>query len=319
MKFSVIVPTYNYGNFVREALESLLQQNFNKKEYEIIIVDDCSTDNTEKIIEKYLKQKHSKFPKIKYIQKKKNEGTAASYSAGIKVAKGEITCILDADDLWKPNKLAIIEKFLLQKDADLVFHGSEIIDKNGKTIAKKLMIKPKFKVLENRSACIKEVIKKSFFGPLGSTMCIKTKILKNITIPAEVGAAVDGYIFLSVILTGGKIYFINKRLSLYRSHSGSTTYALNINKAINNLNNFHFLFLHSYKNYGKKYRFLYKLSEMNLLRKKILIKEKVNKLKFQYLLFSLLPLIGLKKFIRYSLLNLSRQGYLKLREKFLKM
>ncbi len=94
-KVSVIIPTYNRAHFLCEALDSALSQTF--KDFEIIIVDDGSTDNTKQVLEKY-------GSRIYYIYQE-NKGRAEARNTGIRRAKGEHIAFLDDDDIWLPNKL----------------------------------------------------------------------------------------------------------------------------------------------------------------------------------------------------------------------
>lgn len=93
---SVIVPVYNGERFLAEAIESILAQTY--PSYEIIVIDDGSTDRTREIVLSY--------PEIKYLYQT-NAGTAAARNRGIEMARGEYLAFLDADDLWMPGKLAI--------------------------------------------------------------------------------------------------------------------------------------------------------------------------------------------------------------------
>lgn len=92
---SVIVPTYNAQEYIVEAIESILAQSYDP--LEIIIIDDGSTDNTEKILIPYLDRIHYVF--------QKNAGPAAARNLGIKMACGEFIAFADADDLWPDDKL----------------------------------------------------------------------------------------------------------------------------------------------------------------------------------------------------------------------
>jgi len=94
---SVVIATYNYASFLPTALESVLRQTFS--EYEIIVVNDGSTDNTEEVIKPYLKH-----PKVRYYAKA-NGGQATAKNFGIRKSKGQYIAFLDADDLWAPEKL----------------------------------------------------------------------------------------------------------------------------------------------------------------------------------------------------------------------
>ena len=94
-KVSVIIPTYNSAQFIAEALESVFVQTY--KDYEVIVVDDGSTDNTKEVLKPYMS-------KIRYIYKE-NGGAASARNVGIKNARGEYIAFLDSDDLWLPEKL----------------------------------------------------------------------------------------------------------------------------------------------------------------------------------------------------------------------
>jgi len=101
-KVSVVIPTYNCAQYIAEAIESVLNQTY--KDFEIIVIDDGSTDNTQEIIKPYLN-------KIKYIYQQ-NSGPSAARNRGIKEANGEYIAFLDADDIWLPQKLELQIKFM---------------------------------------------------------------------------------------------------------------------------------------------------------------------------------------------------------------
>ena len=95
-KVSVIIPSYNCGHFLRETLNSVVAQTF--KDFETILIDDGSTDNTKEVIEPYR-------DRITYVQGP-NKGAAAARNNGLKIASGELIAFLDADDLWDCEKLS---------------------------------------------------------------------------------------------------------------------------------------------------------------------------------------------------------------------
>ena len=96
---SVIIPTYNRAHLVGRAIQSVLDQTY--KDFELIVVDDGSNDNTEYIIKEFQK----KDERIKYVAYKKNKGGSAARNAGIKSSKGEYIAFLDSDDEWLSEKL----------------------------------------------------------------------------------------------------------------------------------------------------------------------------------------------------------------------
>lgn len=95
---SIIMPSYNTAQYISKTIQSVLDQTYIN--WELIIVDDCSTDNTDEIIEKYLTDS-----RIRYIKNARNSGAAASRNRALKEAKGRWIAFLDSDDLWEPQKL----------------------------------------------------------------------------------------------------------------------------------------------------------------------------------------------------------------------
>jgi len=111
---SVIIPAYNYGRFLSETLDSVLRQSYD--DFECIIVDNGSTDNTSDIILPYLQD-----TRFKYI-KQENLGVSVARNVGLKQAKGEYILFLDADDLIEKDKLKASVSYLMKhKDCDLVY------------------------------------------------------------------------------------------------------------------------------------------------------------------------------------------------------
>ncbi len=112
-KISVIIPLYNAEKYLSQALESVLIQQ--PHPYEIIVVDDCSTDGSVEVAEKFT-------DKVTLIRRDSNKGCGAARNLGIKHATGDFLAFLDADDLWSNNKLITQLTFLLDNpDADIVF------------------------------------------------------------------------------------------------------------------------------------------------------------------------------------------------------
>jgi glycosyltransferase involved in cell wall biosynthesis len=122
---SVIIPTYNRAQLVYRAVESVLAQTF--KDYEIIVVDDGSTDTTEELLESAYKGK------VLYIKKERNEGLAAARNTGIQVSRGACLAFLDDDDTWHPKKLELQIALLRHKPSlGLVYCGYFQVDGTGR-------------------------------------------------------------------------------------------------------------------------------------------------------------------------------------------
>ncbi len=99
MLVSVILPTYNCGKFIAQSIDSVIAQTVT--DWEICIVDDCSTDNTREVLQPYVQ----KYPNIHYTRLAKNGGPAVARTEAMRQAKGKYIAFLDSDDLWTPDKL----------------------------------------------------------------------------------------------------------------------------------------------------------------------------------------------------------------------
>ncbi len=95
---SIIMPSYNTAQYISKSIQSVLMQTY--KDWELIIIDDCSTDNTDEVVITFLSDK-----RIRYLKNEKNCGAAASRNRALREAKGKWIAFLDSDDLWMPDKL----------------------------------------------------------------------------------------------------------------------------------------------------------------------------------------------------------------------
>jgi len=123
--------TYNRAHFITQAIDSVLSQTFT--DWELIILDDCSTDNTKEIIQKYLTD-----PRIKYIENEINLGITKNRNKALSLSHGEYIAVLDSDDYWtNNNKLSLQNEFLdLNKNYTLVGTNMIIVDEQGQVIKK---------------------------------------------------------------------------------------------------------------------------------------------------------------------------------------
>lgn len=104
---SIIMPSYNTGRFIKDTIESVLAQSYTN--WELIIVDDCSTDDTDQIVDQYLTD-----DRITYLKNEVNSGAALSRNRALREAKGKWIAFLDSDDLWEPLKLEKQIAFMLE-------------------------------------------------------------------------------------------------------------------------------------------------------------------------------------------------------------
>lgn len=121
---SIVTPVYNAAAFIRQTMEMVQAQTYT--DWELILVDDGSKDESCKRIEDYLKEKPDE--RIRLIKKGKNEGAALTRNRGIKEAKGRYIAFLDADDVWLNHKLQRQMEFMEETDAGFVFSAYEFGD-----------------------------------------------------------------------------------------------------------------------------------------------------------------------------------------------
>ena len=124
---SIIMPSYNTANYIGESINSVINQTY--KNWELIIVDDCSTDNTDEIVKKFLNDK-----RIKYFRNNKNSGAAMSRNKALREAKGKWIAFLDSDDLWKKEKLEKQIKFMKENNYSFSYTYYEEVDEAGKRL-----------------------------------------------------------------------------------------------------------------------------------------------------------------------------------------
>lgn len=122
---SVIMPSYNTATYIGETIQSVISQSYT--EWELIIVDDCSEDDTDEIVASYLSDE-----RIKYVKNKNNLGAAMSRNIALRMAMGKWIAFLDSDDLWKPEKLKKQVEFMENKGCFFSYTNYIEIDSDGK-------------------------------------------------------------------------------------------------------------------------------------------------------------------------------------------
>ena len=120
---SVIMPSYNTATYIGETIKSVQAQTY--KNWELIIVDDCSTDNTDTTVEPFLSDE-----RIRYLKNSRNSGAAVSRNYALREAKGKWIAFLDSDDLWLPDKLEKQINFMLENGYHFSYTNYVEIDEN---------------------------------------------------------------------------------------------------------------------------------------------------------------------------------------------
>ncbi len=128
IRLSYIVPVYNVETFLQQCLDSIYSQSLREEEYEVVCINDCSQDNSRKIIEKY-RDKHTNLYELQFS---KNRGLSAARNEGVRVAKGEYIWFIDSDDFIAPNVTEWLLRETEQKKVDvLLFNYCEYVDDKG--------------------------------------------------------------------------------------------------------------------------------------------------------------------------------------------
>ena len=191
---SIILPTFNSKSYVSDTIQSVLNQTY--KNYELLIIDDYSVDQTKD----FIKQKY-KNSKVRLIDKNLPKGVSFSRQLGFTESKGEFICFLDSDDLWMPNKLEEQLNFMIKNQ--FVFSSTSIIRKN---INKEKYFTPPFKNTFNS-------VQKT--NPLHtSSIMIKKEILDK---KDFIHMGYDDFIlWINILKKGYECYNLNKPLCIYK-------------------------------------------------------------------------------------------------------
>lgn len=207
---SVIINNYNYGYFLNEAIDSVINQTYSH--IEIVVVDDGSTDNSREIIANY---------KDKVISVlKENGGQASAFNAGFAASSGEIICMLDSDDVFLPNKIEVlVNTFAQYHDIGWCFHRLKFV--NAQTGAFVRLSRESGSKECDLRAQIKKNGNIPFYGPATSGLCFKRTLLQLVLpMPEIITITSDNYIKIAALALS-KGYFLDEQLALLRLHANN--------------------------------------------------------------------------------------------------
>lgn len=213
--FTVIVPTYNRSKTVVEAIDSVLDQTFD--DYELIVVDDGSTDQTAEI----LSQRYAD-SQINYVYQR-NRGKAGVRNTGIKLALGEYLAFLDSDDKWKPEKLERQAAFIREhEDVDIVYGPVEVIDEANQPLdAETRWFREKFQNQHRRGETYENL--SHDWVLFTSNFVIRRSLLEKVGMYDEsISHLEDVDLYLRLALMGHSFYYLDELLTEYRVHEGNT-------------------------------------------------------------------------------------------------
>lgn len=201
---SVVIPTYNRAHLIKESIQSVLDQTL--QPYEIIVVDDFSTDNTEEVVNSF------NSPLIKYVKNQRKKGANGARNTGILMAQGEYIAFHDSDDLWLPSKLEL-QKILFKGDPELTLVFCNMVKVSGN---KKYLT---FKKIKNKNI-YQLLLENNFIST--QTILIKSKIAKALMFDEDLLRLQD-WDFVIRACGNAKISFLNDILVIQRINSDSIT------------------------------------------------------------------------------------------------
>jgi len=159
---SIITPVFNSQKYISNTIESVLSQTY--LQWEHILVDDCSSDNSAALIKSYV----ARDPRIKYHCLEKNSGAGIARNKAIELAKGNYIAFLDSDDLWHPEKLDMQLLFMQKNGYHFSFTDYDMINENGQKLSKLMIAKPvltyKKALFKNPIGCLTAMYDVDFFG-----------------------------------------------------------------------------------------------------------------------------------------------------------
>lgn len=199
---SIIMPTYNCAKFIGETIKSVIAQTYSN--FELIIVDDCSKDNTKDVVNSFDDER------IKYYQLEKNSGAAVARTTAMNMAKGKYMAFLDSDDLWMENKLEHQLKFMKDNNYNITCTAYEQVNEDGESLNK--VIKTKKKADYNRIL---------LDCPVGnSTVMYNVEALGKFEVP-NIRKRNDDALWLQMLKKEKYIYGMDEVLAKYRIRSNS--------------------------------------------------------------------------------------------------
>jgi teichuronic acid biosynthesis glycosyltransferase TuaG len=218
---SIIVPSYNSAEYISDTIESVLNQSYNH--WEMIIVDDGSSDHTLKVIQKFVK----KDIRIKLFINENNSGPAISRNRAIKESKGRFIAFLDSDDLWLPDKLSLQIDFMIKNNFFFSYSYYSQINEKGNFI-KNIDFLPKkvsyySTMKSNKIGCLTAVYDIDFFGKVymenlknRQDYTLWLKLLKKVDFAYCVPVVLAKYRVRDNSISSSKLKLINYHWIIYR-------------------------------------------------------------------------------------------------------
>lgn len=197
---SIVVPVYNAEKYITDTVKSVLAQTYGN--WELILVENGSSDNTVEV----LKNLEKEDKRIRVLDVKANVGAARARNAGTDLSSGKYLAFLDADDLWKPEKLEKEIAFLKEKNAAFVFTGYEFGDENANPTGKIVRVP---ETINHKQAMKNTTI-------FTSTVLFDVSVLGKERLHMPVIKSEDTALWWSILKDGFLAYGLNENLVIYR-------------------------------------------------------------------------------------------------------
>jgi glycosyltransferase involved in cell wall biosynthesis len=205
---TVVIDTFNYGHYVEESVESVLAQYFPREMFEVLVVDDGSTDDTAERLKKY-------GDSIRYLPKA-NGGQASAFNFGFEAARGEIIALLDADDLWLPDKLQrVCETLEKNPEAGMVYHRTHLWRGGANLENDSYFVDVSGRVTESRASLLRY--------PMVGTSCLafrRSALNKLLPVPEALRSQADAYL-TALIIFAAPVVALPEFLAKYRLHGAN--------------------------------------------------------------------------------------------------
>ena len=225
---SIITPSYNSSKFIAQTIESVLSQTYDN--WEMIIVDDVSPDNSNEIIEKYV-QRDSR---IKLIELEKNSGPAVARNRAIEEASGRYIAFLDADDLWMSDKLQKQIDFMKTHNYELTYTAYETMSEDGVNLhftitpPKKLNYQELLKA--NKIGCLSAIYDSKRIGKVYMPLIKKRqdyglwlRVLKKVDYAYGMDEVLGCYRIMSNSVSSNKLDLLKYNYRLFKEHENFST------------------------------------------------------------------------------------------------
>jgi glycosyltransferase involved in cell wall biosynthesis len=206
--FTVLIDTYNYGQYIEQAIGSVLEQDFPAERVEVLVVDDGSTDDTARRLDKF-------GDRIRYLRKE-NGGQASAFNFGLAQARGEFVALLDADDAWLPGKLTRMHRALVeQPEAGMAYHRLYAWKEDGSASESGHFAAISGRVTDSRRALLSY--------PMMQTSCLvfrRAALEDLLPIPEGLRTQADAYLTALIIFIC-PVAAVEEFLGKYRVHGGN--------------------------------------------------------------------------------------------------